>query len=103
MQTVDLKLGASFDREDAELFLDWFPEGATSNALDILALGTGIDRDELPEVLERVARKRDKLTESGSGTNSKRKRGKKYVIKVKLSSRSVEPLQSYDPPKSPSR
>jgi|OM-RGC.v1.035929526 hypothetical protein len=60
MQTVDLKLGASFDREDAELFLDWFPEGATSNALDILALGTGIDRDELPEVLERVARNRDR-------------------------------------------
>ena len=60
MQTVDLKLGASFDREDAELFLDWFPEGAPSDALDIFALGTGIDRDELPGVLERVARNRDR-------------------------------------------
>ena len=60
MRTVDLKLGASFDRADAELFLSWFPEGPTSDALDILALGTGIDRDELPEVLERVARNRDR-------------------------------------------
>ncbi len=60
MRTVDLKLGAPFDREDAELFLSWFPEGPTSDALDILALGTGIDRDELPEVLERVARNQDR-------------------------------------------
>jgi hypothetical protein len=60
MRTVDLKLGAPFDRADAEIFLDWFPEGPTSDALDILALGTGIDRDELPEVLERVKRNRDR-------------------------------------------
>jgi len=60
MRTVDLKLGASFDRADAELFLDWYPEGAPSEILDVLSLGTGIDRDELPEVLERVARNRDR-------------------------------------------
>ena len=60
MQNVDLKLGALFDRDDAELFLSWFPEGPTADALDILALGTGIDRDDLPEVLERVKRNRNR-------------------------------------------
>ena len=50
MRTVDLKLGAPFDRADAELFLDWYPEGAPSDILDVLSLGTGIDRDELAEV-----------------------------------------------------
>jgi len=60
MRTVDLKLGAPFDRADAEVFLDWYPEGAPSDILDVLSLGTGIDRNELVEVLERVRRNRDR-------------------------------------------
>ena len=60
MRTVDLKLGAPFDRADAEVFLDWYPDGAPSDILDVLSLGTGIDRNELEDVLERVERNRNR-------------------------------------------
>ena len=60
MRTVDLKLGASFDRTDAEQLLIWYPEGLPSDVLDVVSLCTGIDRDELPEVLERVERNQNR-------------------------------------------
>lgn len=60
MRTVDLKLGPQFDREGAEQLLMWYPDGLPSDVADVVSLCTGIDRDELAEVLERVERNRNR-------------------------------------------
>ena len=53
---VDLNITGSCGRDELEIFLAWYPEGAPREVLEAFCLGSGIASDDIGEVLERVAR-----------------------------------------------
>jgi len=57
---TDLKRIWEFGRDEAEMFLDWYPDGAPREVLDVLCLGAGIASNDIDEVLARVKRNRER-------------------------------------------